>query len=202
VSVEDPTFDEIDAEYTPSRRRAWIVTRGDLVERLAELNEQLVAEQKNKAAQDGPITQKSRLEEIAAEIVDLEAEAQRYRRLFVFESLGRQGYRDLIAEHPPTDEQKAKAREENQIWEWNPETFLPELVARACVKPVGITPEKVAKFALKIGTSQWDMLYTAALDACRGDVSIPSYASALRILGLSAPKSNAPSSTGSLAASS
>jgi hypothetical protein len=56
---------------------------------------------------------------------------------FVFEAVG---YRRLIAlarAHPATEEQKAAAAERGEQVEWNPDTFLPALVADSCVAPTG-----------------------------------------------------------------
>lgn len=61
---------------------------------------------------------------------------------FWFQSIGPLAYDDLIAEHPPTDEQIDAARKEGAMKpQWNEDTFMPELVAASCVEPEGYTAD-------------------------------------------------------------
>lgn len=53
-----------------------------------------------------------------------------------FQAVGRKRYEDLLAEHPPTDEQKAEAKDNDlNPPEFNVDTFPAALVAVACVEP-------------------------------------------------------------------
>jgi hypothetical protein len=186
---EDFTFDEFLAEYTPGRKRVKIISRGDLVEELEKAKEALDDLRRAKVAGDVPITEADPSEELAERIVDLEAECRRYEREWAFEGIGRKAYRDLVAEHPPTDAQVAKGKDRNLVPEWNEDTFLPALIAASCVKPKGVTVDGLTKLQQLIGWVQWGRLWQAALEANAGDVSVPSYAAAYALLGRSAKSS-------------
>lgn len=62
----------------------------------------------------------------------------------VMRSIGRGRWEKLKEAHPPTEEQKAKAREQggpDAVLEFNPETFPVAAIAAACVQSV-MTPEQ------------------------------------------------------------
>jgi hypothetical protein len=55
---------------------------------------------------------------------------------FVFRSIGRPAFEELVGEHPATKAQKEEAkREGNEDLTWNPETFPQALVKAALVSP-------------------------------------------------------------------
>lgn len=65
----------------------------------------------------------AQLEEVRAAEADLE----RCWQPIVLQSIPAAAFMSLLAEHPPTKEQKAEAAE------WNPETFQPALIAASAV---------------------------------------------------------------------
>lgn len=54
---------------------------------------------------------------------------------FYFEALGGRKFDDLVTEHPPTTEQRLNGAD------WNPDTFVPALLARVSVDPRMTEPE-------------------------------------------------------------
>jgi hypothetical protein len=60
-------------------------------------------------------------------------------QLFVFRSPGRKAFEDLIAEHPPTDDDHDDARKTTgrpeALARWHSDTFTPALLAATCVDP-------------------------------------------------------------------
>lgn len=76
---------------------------------------------------------------IAAEIQKLEHDLADSEVEFTFQALGRRDYAKLLADHPPTDKQKADAEAEKHRASYNDDTFPPALMAAACVSPEGST---------------------------------------------------------------
>jgi hypothetical protein len=56
---------------------------------------------------------------------------------FVFEAIGYRRLKKMAELHPATEEQRSAATEQGQQVEWDPDTFLPALVADSCVAPAG-----------------------------------------------------------------
>ncbi len=68
-------------------------------------------------------------EELHNRVADLDKAIQDKTREFVFESIGRRAWRQLLAEHPPTN-----APEDSKAG-YNVETFVPAALAASCMKP-------------------------------------------------------------------
>jgi hypothetical protein len=62
-----------------------------------------------------------------------------HTRIYTLRSLGRRGYRELLEQHPPREEDHAAARAETGLEQaqsqWNDETFPRALVAASCADP-------------------------------------------------------------------
>ena len=65
----------------------------------------------------------------------LKAEVESKTRKVTFENIGRQKWRSLIGDHPPSEEQKRGGLDHN------PETFAPVAIAATCVVP-GLTEDQ------------------------------------------------------------
>lgn len=64
---------------------------------------------------------------------------------FVFKSIGRKAYDDLVAAHPPTDKNRKEIEKQGgdpDQMAWNPDTFPAALIAASIVKP-DLTGEQV-----------------------------------------------------------
>ncbi|MGZ4465198.1 MAG: hypothetical protein ACXVW0_07565 [Nocardioides sp.] len=73
---------------------------------------------------------------------------------FVFRSIGRLAWRNLVAEHPPTKEQR-----EQTFADFNVDTFPVAAVAASCVAPEGVTVEGVEELAEILSEGQWNRLW-------------------------------------------
>lgn len=105
---------------------------------------------------------------IAQKIVDLEAEIDEAKRPFVFHKVGHRAWRDLLADHPPTKEQKADYRGIDH----NPETFPAAAIAASCASPK-MTLEQVLQFEQVMSEAQWAVLWAKCLEANAGNSDTP-----------------------------
>lgn len=96
-----------------------------------------VSNEENKAAAERLTRAEEALEE--AKRVAREAEAV---ATFRFVAIGGNDYEELLEEHPPTEEQVAKAKEDGEEAVFNSDTFFVALVAASCVEPE-MTEEQV-----------------------------------------------------------
>lgn len=76
---------------------------------------------------------------------------------FRFRYIGDRAYHDLLAAHPPTDEQQA----------FDAETFPPALIAAACIDPV-MTEKQAKELFEVINEGQIKRLFDAAWEAHNG----------------------------------
>lgn len=94
---------------------------------------QLERELRKLREEDGDIADRSEeIAELAARIRELEAAASESEMTFTFEGLGRGRYAKMIAQYPPTDQQKADL---DPDLVYDPERFPPALMAASCVEP-------------------------------------------------------------------
>ncbi len=63
------------------------------------------------------------------------AEARDATTTLVFQSIGRKRYDELIDEHPASAQQQADADADDAVARYNPETFLPSLIAESMSEP-------------------------------------------------------------------
>lgn len=97
---------------------------------------------------------------------DLDGKVEELQRLvaekthtFRFSAIGRGPWRDLEAEHPPTDEQRAEFGDDLK---WNPETFPEAALVATCTDP-GLSPEEAHWLATKLPEFVWDRVWAACL---------------------------------------
>lgn len=83
---------------------------------------------------------------IQKKIDDLVTKSQDTITVFIFKSVGREAYDDMILEHPPTEKQKDDGAD------FNTDTFPPALVAASCVEPEITLKEANTIFA----SDQWN----------------------------------------------
>ncbi len=85
----------------------------------------------------------ARAEEAEQEYLELAEQAKPKLIRFVFAAVDPETYDRLKAEHRPTERQRTEARKQNQdLPEWNVETFPPALVAASCIKVTGPSGEQ------------------------------------------------------------
>ncbi len=98
---------------------------------------------------------------VADQIVELREQVKAAEVTFTFTSIGRRAWTDLIARHPPTDEQRASNLDHNPV------TFQTAAVAASCVDPV-VTADSVARLERTVSAGQWMVLYGACVAANAG----------------------------------
>lgn len=93
---------------------------------------------------------------------------------FLFRDIGKKKLDNLIAAHPPTDEQKQLWKDEGNpgVLGYNLETFPAALIAACAVDPV-LTEEEAQVICDEWGGGDIEALFYGALAACRERTSIP-----------------------------
>lgn len=159
--------------------RVRLVLDGDLLDRQLQLNEQLAAAEDDS---DAALA-------VAREIVELEAEIDEAGVEFVFRGMGRGRWRKLLAEHPPTDEQKTLGAE------FDVDTFPFHAMAACLVEPALTVDDLQALEEDALDEVSFGQLWAACLKACLGSgANHPSSAAARRLLASVPPNSEQPSS--------
>ena len=185
--VEDVVdADDILAEVTARTMSTWLCTKGHLTEEIQQLERQLIAAQQHDTMSNEP----DRAPEVAARIRELEEEAKRHEREFVFTGLSQKGWSDLKGQHPPTAEQRKQAPGLDR----NHETFWPAAIAACLTRPAGFTAEKVAKLADALSSGDWERLVATCRAVNEGASITPFSPMASRVLRTSNESSDSPAS--------
>lgn len=111
---------------------------------------------------------------LADEVVACEQRIRDAEDEFTFECIDRQRWRDLLAQHPPTDEQR-QAADHNWV------TFRPAAIAASCtyvhqadgVELDGITVDDARWLQDTLPDLEWEKLWAACERANRGDGNRP-----------------------------
>lgn len=90
---------------------------------------------------------------------------------FVFRSPGRKAFEDLVAAHPPTDDDHDDARKTTgrpeSLARWHSDTFTPALLAATCVDPK-LTDDEAHAIYDEWTDAEVGGLIAAALTVCQG----------------------------------
>jgi hypothetical protein len=168
-STATPTIAEILAQAeNPDYVRistARVLLRQDLGARHAALN----AELQESITRDRLMNEPDRAPTIAAEIVALEAEMEASEVEFVFRSVGRKRWADMLAKHPPT---RAQSQADKRTV-FNPETFPIAAIAASCSTPEGMDEAYAARLEASLSDAQFSALWNACVDANLGGGDIP-----------------------------
>lgn len=130
------TAKDVKKRKKPMIRRVPVAMDG---EKADEFNAAVSAVQEAKERQ----AEEPRNSHIAAELFELEERVKELREEmeddvvdFVFRSVGRRRYEELVEECPPSKKQIADAKREGvDAPGWNPDTFPPTLIAAALIEP-------------------------------------------------------------------
>ncbi|MBG0828558.1 hypothetical protein HS041_12340 [Planomonospora sp. ID67723] len=165
MSARTPDISDILGQIQRPEKTVPICLRGDLQAEFEELERAL------KAARDRPSEGTlagggAEAAAVAQQIMDLQEQMREHTTVFRFRGLSSKGYSDLVAQHPPTDEDKEK----NQDTNWA--TFTPALVAACAVSPT-MTVEDAGQLADALTQAQWDALAMAAFSVNKRDIDIP-----------------------------
>ncbi|WP_157253214.1 hypothetical protein [Nonomuraea typhae] len=108
--------------------------------------------------------------QLAHQIMELRERMREHTTVFRFRGLPRKAFSDLVAAHPPSDEDKETGNDVN--WE----TFGVALVSACAVEPE-MTEAETGQLADALTQAQWDSLFAAAWSVNKRDVDVPfSYA--------------------------
>jgi len=152
-------MDDIDGwldDYQPRTVPAAVCNRNDL------FDEHTAAQAALSAASDPSDIQ------AAAELVaELEAKIEAATRTFTFRSVSTLEWADLIAKHPPTDEQLRS----DPLADHNAETFPPAAVAATSAD--GLTVPQAETMRRKLRHAEWLKVWGAVLSANLGVLETP-----------------------------
>lgn len=163
---------EIDERYQPTRTRATICLDSALVMEIGRLEDQIRdLQQKNDGSAADP------LGPLAERVLELREQAKAAEVEFVFHSIGRLAFRDMIREHEPTPEQQKAVGKDVRLL-YNPDTFMPALFAAACESVRGGTPAWWTRKCAEWGDGQVERLWHACLAAQQGVNDVPKAAHA------------------------
>ncbi|MCB0966278.1 MAG: hypothetical protein KDB37_05535 [Ilumatobacter sp.] len=143
---------------------ARILLRQDLVAEHARLD----AELQQAIADDARLNRNPVAPGLARQIEELEGRLEGERTEFLFRSIGKRAWADLLAAHPPTKRQV----ERNKGLDHNPDTFPAAAIAASCVSPE-MTLDQVRRLEQALNNSQFDALWARCLEANLGGVALP-----------------------------
>lgn len=131
-----PSWKDVKKRKKPAIVKVPIAMDGDFADEfnaasndLREAREALAEDSRNKDNQKAVADAEEAMEALRPEVEDQIVE-------FVFRSIGRRKFEDLVDACPPTKAQKAEAAKTgNEEPGWNLETFPPTLIAAAIVSP-------------------------------------------------------------------
>lgn len=161
---EQWNFADAKEEFTPERAYTSVCFDRRLVAELETARERLagiVAQVKQ--AGDGMLDrpdEPAEADRLRDHIDDLAEQVEAKRRPFVFESIGRRPWRELLAKHPPTEEQKQAYRRVD----YNRDTFPAAAIAASCVNPK-LTEDDAAWLDEHLHVAEFDRLWAACYSA-------------------------------------
>lgn len=184
-------IDEVLAQATPKTTTVRVCLRGDLLAQHEQLERELAEARRLDEVENRHVEAPG----IARRLQELEAEIDKAQVEFTFAAVGQKAWTDLGAEHPPTDADREAGLD------FNGRTFPVAAIAASAVDPK-MSVEHSAKLFEKLNFGQWQLLWGACLAANVEGTSVPFSAAASAVLRGSATKSNSPTTTELLAASS
>lgn len=179
------------ATARPRTAEVQVCARGDLVDRHALLSAQL----NDKAQGEDTLAGNPAVQELSQEILDVQAEMEASTVTFVMQSVSRLTWANLLAKHPPRDEDRALKNDHNSL------TF-PVAAVAACAKSPKLSVDEATRLANAIPTGEWAKLWMAALGLNIIENPHPKLAAATELARPSAGSSTTPANAASLAPSS
>ncbi len=119
------TIADIRGKKKPVTKKVYIQMDGEVANKIEELRGLFIAARDSDRLSNEP----DQAPKIQAKIDRLIKKSESTIEEFVFKSIGRPRYDELVSEHPPTKERK-KAGDD-----FNADTFPPALVSESCVDP-------------------------------------------------------------------
>lgn len=163
------SFADIKAIKRPNEVSVELILDSELTRTLAELERRLVIEKRKDERENRP----PKAPQIQKDIDALTEKVEGSKVEFTFKDPGRQKFDELVEACPPTDRDKKLAKERGEgVPSWNPEEFVPGLIALASQDPE-ITLADAQEIYDQWGRGDVEALFNAALQACLEQASIP-----------------------------
>lgn len=166
----------VKAKAKPVERTAAICLDGSILGEIEVLLERMAAAK----AMDENENRTPQAPEIARQVVALTKKAKADETVFVFRSVGRTAWRELVATHPPKPDDAKKG------WDYDPTSFPLAAMQAACVDPEGVDFDELAE---TVSQSQWDKLWAACHAANAGNADVPFIEAAFELARPTATKS-------------
>ena len=154
-------IEDVLALARPVERVVRVCLRGDLLAEWDRLESRLQAARASGVR--GSLAAPAPGVDIAQRMEDLGEQIAAAQQEFRVRGLSSKGMSDLIAAHPPVHGEKSA---------WDPDTFVPALLAACVVDPVMTVEQAMALLAV-LNRDQTNALFGAAWDASTGAVDIP-----------------------------
>ncbi len=158
-------FADIKAAAKLPERSVPVCLRGDLQSEYEDLERQhRVAEAAARGTLAGSTEDATAIKELMAALRDQMREST---HAFIFRALPRKKWRDLVAEHRPRDQDRAKGLDYNQ------DTFPVAAIQACCIDPV-MSVKEVEELCDEVLTQgQWDQLFLAVFLLNKDDIEVP-----------------------------
>lgn len=163
------TYDHLKSSKKPLEIKVPVYLDGEPIERLEKLREDLErAKTRHMALKGSPGEEEAAadLERLEAKRADAEQAVHDSTAWFVIRKVtprGRKRYEEMVAAHPPTEEQVKEAAAAGQERPpYNAETFAPALLSMTCVEPV-LTVEEATELFDDWTVTECTELFSACL---------------------------------------
>lgn len=192
------SLDDALAKAQPRTQTVSLCLRGDLIaehERaVGELERAVIASELN----EDDVSEEHLLA-LAGTIQQIEADMRDATVDFVLANIGRARWTALLAEHPPTDEQRQQF---GRRFDHNPDKFPHAAIAACCTSPDGVTVEQVHQLEEVLSAGQWQALWSACFQVNMGGARTGESKAASDVLRRLRPSSEQPSDSASAEVSS
>lgn len=179
--------DDLIATAQPRTEKVRICARGDLVEAWAEAATAAAsAASEDQSLEGGPATI-----EATERVVAIEEEMDRASVEFTVSTVPREVWADLLAEHPPSKEQRRAGHDHD------PKTF-PVAALAACTAEPPVSLDQAQKLAKVLHAGEWNKLWVAILGLNVAAMPSPKLRAATDLLRANGRSSTTPPLEGSL----
>lgn len=185
--------DDYRKQLTRRRASARVLLDQSIIAAHAEADARLQAAL---GADEGGLAEPEEITALRGAVEAVEAAIAAAEIEFVFEGIGRRAWLALVAEHPPTDDERRDG------YDFHPETFQRAAIVASVVSPDDVDADVVLFLANELDLAEWGKLWTACLEANLGVAVRPKSVAASVLRRTSDRSSNTAPPEGSLAASS
>lgn len=167
---DTPSYSEIKRLKKPNRRDVDIVLDPELARLIRDKERQI---EQSKTVRVGKSLAES-ADTLQKELDDLWANSDGLVANFVFEDPGKKRFDDLVTAHPPTKDQTEEWKREGGEGNlsFNPDTFVPALIALTCVSPK-LDLDEAVEICEEWGNGDVGLLFATAMLVCQEPAVAP-----------------------------